>query len=110
MYLPACEVRNVLNTSDNVVRVDSEFGPSRLIPFPITISLPSLLSHCRTGLVDNPLTASETKQRSLRLWPKMGADTALAVIIIAVFGTAKEVTIDINKQSSLHVPYMYHIG
>ena len=90
MYLPACEVRNVLNISTSVVRVDCEFGPSRLIPFPTTISLPSLLSHCRTGLVDNLLTASETKQRILRLWPKLGADTALAVIISAVFGTAKE--------------------
>ena len=107
MYLPACEVCNALNTSASVVRIDCEFGPSRLIPFPMSISLPSLLSHCRTGLVDNPLTASETKQRSLRLWPKMGADTALAVIINAVFGTVKEVTINI---SSLHVSYMYHIG
>ena len=90
MYFPACEVCKALNISARVVRVDCEFGPSRLIPFPTTISLPSLFSHCRTGLVDNPLTASETKQWILRLWPKLGADTALAVMINVVLGTEKK--------------------
>ena len=88
MYLPACEVRSVLKISVSVVRDDWELGPSRLTPSPMTTLLPSLLSHCGTGLVDNPST-SEITQRILTIWPKVGAESSLVEITIAVFGTAQ---------------------
>ena len=89
MYLPACEVRSVLKISVSVVRDDPELGPSRLTPSPMTTLLPSLLNHCGAGLVDNPLTPSEITQRILTIWPKVGAETSLMEIMIAVFGTAQ---------------------
>ena len=89
MYLPACEVCSVLKISVRIVRDDSELGPSRLTPSLMTTILPSLLSHCTTGLVDNPLTVSEITQRILTIWPKVGAETSLMEITIAVFGTAQ---------------------
>ena len=86
-YLPACEVCNGLNISVSVVRDDWKFGPSRVTPPPLAMSLPSWLSHCRTGLADNPSKFSVTIQWTLRLWPKLGADTALVEMLIAVLGT-----------------------
>ena len=61
-----------------------------MTPSPLTMSPPLSLSHCRIGLADNPSTVLETKQRMLRLLPKLGADTDFVEILIAVFGTAKE--------------------
>ena len=59
-----------------------------MTPSPTITSLPLRLSHCRTGLADNPSTVSVTIQRMLRLWPKLGADTTVVEMKIAVFGTA----------------------
>ena len=88
-YIPACEVCSVLKTRVSVVRDGWELGPSRLTPSPTTTFLPTSSSHCATGLLDNPLTASEITQRILTIWPKLGAETSLMEITIAVFGTAQ---------------------
>ena len=88
-YVPACEVRSVLKTSVSVVRDGWELGPSRLTPSPMTTLLPTSSSHCATGLLDSPLTASEITQRILTIWPKLGAETSMVETTMAVFGTAK---------------------
>ena len=60
-----------------------------MTPLPRTTSLPLSLSHCGTGLVDNPPTVSETTQGILKDWPKLGAETELVKMLIAVFGTVQ---------------------